>query len=129
MLGLLFGAEPHYPLDAGAVVPTAVEDYDFSSRGKMWNVALGVHLRFLSLCRCGKRNHPEHTRAHPLGHCFYRATLTGTVAAFEDNACPQAFVHHPFLKPDKLNVQPLELLLISLPLEFADGIMMVVLVV
>src|SRR5437763_15455308 len=128
MLGLLLGAEPHHPLDAGAVVPAAVEDHDFSSRGKMWNVALGVHLRLLPLCRCGKRNDPEHTRADPLSHRFYSATLTGTVAAFEDNAYPQAFMHYPLLKPDKLNVQPREFLLVQLPAELAIRIPAVLLV-
>jgi hypothetical protein len=41
------------PADAGTVVPAAVEDHDLPSRGQMWNVALGVHLRLPSLGWCG----------------------------------------------------------------------------
>src|SRR6266481_6372800 len=39
-----FRAESHHPLDAGAVVPAAVEQDDFSAGGKMRHVALEVPL-------------------------------------------------------------------------------------
>src|SRR5215471_20274089 len=56
MFGLLFGAEAHDPLNAGPVVPAAVEDHDLPGRGKMRDVALGVHLRLFALGGRGQRH-------------------------------------------------------------------------
>ena len=42
---LLLGAEPHHTLDAGAVVPAAVEDDDLAGGREVRDVALDVHLR------------------------------------------------------------------------------------
>ena len=120
-LASLLGAEPHHPLDAGSVVPAAVEDHDLPGRGQMWNVALGVHLRLLALGRRGKRDHPEDARAHPLGHGFDRAALAGAVAPFEEDADLEALVHHPLLELDELDMQPREFLLVFLSLQLAVG--------
>ena len=46
---LLFRAEAHHVLDAGAVVPTAIEDDDFARRRKVRHVALQVHLALLAI--------------------------------------------------------------------------------
>ena len=42
-----------HTLDAGAIVPAAVEDHDFPSCGKMLDVALEVQHRFFALAGCG----------------------------------------------------------------------------
>ena len=42
------GAEAHHPLDAGAVVPAAIEDHDLAGGGQVRQVALRVHLRLFS---------------------------------------------------------------------------------
>src|SRR5262245_19769877 len=41
---LLLGAESHHTLNAGTVVPAAIENDDFTRRWKMLNVALHVQL-------------------------------------------------------------------------------------
>ena len=58
---LLVGAETHDPLDAGAVVPAAVEDHDLATRREVRQVALDVHLRLLALGRRRERHDAEHT--------------------------------------------------------------------
>ena len=42
---LLGGAETHHVLDAGAVVPAAIEDHDLAGGREMLHVPLDVHLR------------------------------------------------------------------------------------
>src|SRR5262249_46348929 len=37
---LLFGTETHDALDAGAIVPAAIEDHDFAGRGEVRKIAL-----------------------------------------------------------------------------------------
>src|SRR6516225_3114497 len=112
MFGLILGAEPQHPLDASPVVPAAIENHDLSRCRQVWQVALGVHLRLLPLGRRRECHDPEDARAHSLGHSFDRAALAGSVAAFEDDADPKAFVHHPLLELDKLDVQTRELPLV-----------------
>src|SRR5580658_6730068 len=48
---LLVTAKSHDMFDAGPVVPTAVEDHYLSCSGKMCNITLHVHLRFLATRR------------------------------------------------------------------------------
>src|SRR5205823_3206626 len=50
-LDLLLGAEPHDALDAGPVVPAAIEDDDLTRGREVPDVALHVHLRLLALRR------------------------------------------------------------------------------
>ena len=76
---LWFGTprKAHHPLDAGPVVPTAVEDHDLARRWKMRQVALDVHLGLLTVGRRGERDHPEYPRAHPLGDPLDHPALPG----------------------------------------------------
>ena len=46
---LVVGAEPHDVLDAGAVVPAAIEDDDFASGGEVLEVPLHVDLALLAV--------------------------------------------------------------------------------
>ena len=85
-LRLLLGAEAHDPLDAGPVVPTAVEDDDLAGSREVRDVALHVHLRLLALGRRGQRHDAETRGTHPFGDRFDRPALAGGVAAFEDDA-------------------------------------------
>ena len=68
-LRLLLGAEAHHPLDAGAIVPAAVEDHDLARRRQVRHVALDVHLGLLAVGRCRQRDDAEDPRADPLGRC------------------------------------------------------------
>ena len=53
---LLVGAEAHHVLDAGAVVPGAVEQHDLAGRRQVGDVALEVPLRPLALGRRAERD-------------------------------------------------------------------------
>ena len=44
LLDLVFRAEAHHPLDAGAIVPAAVEQHDLAARRQMRDVALEIPL-------------------------------------------------------------------------------------
>ena len=94
-LRLLLGAEAHHALDAGAVVPAAVEDHDLAGRRQVRDVALDVHLRLLALGRRRQRDDAEHARADALGDRLDRAALAGAVAAFEHDADLQSLVLAP----------------------------------
>ena len=129
MSNLLLGAEPHHALDAGAVVPTAVEDHDLSGRRQVRDIALGVHLRLFPLGWRGECHHSENARAHTLGHSLDRAALACSVAPFEDDADLQARVHPPLLELDELDMQAGELPLVLLPLQLIAGRKIIVLLV
>jgi hypothetical protein len=49
LLDILVRAEAHDALDAGAVVPGAVEQHDLAARGQVRDVALEIPLRALAL--------------------------------------------------------------------------------
>src|SRR6185503_18344734 len=53
-LNLLRRRKAHHPLDAGAIVPAAVEQNDFALGRKMLGVALEIPLRPLALAWAGK---------------------------------------------------------------------------
>ena len=116
---LLLGAEAHHPLDAGAVVPAAVEDHDLAGGRQVRQVALDVHLRLLALGRRGQRDDAEHARADALGDRLDRAALAGAVAPLEDDADLQALVHDPLLQLDELDMQPGQLALVVLAFQLA----------
>jgi hypothetical protein len=89
---LLVGAEAHDALDAGPVVPGAVEQTISPNVGQVLDVALEVPLP-LGRRRLGQRDHPRRPRVQVLGEPLDRAALAGGVAALEDHdvlgaACP-----------------------------------------
>ena len=51
----VFGAKAHHALDAGAVVPAAVEQHDLAGRRQVRHVALEVPLRALAVVRRRQR--------------------------------------------------------------------------
>ena len=95
---LFLRAEAHDVFDAGAVVPTAVEDHDLARRRKVLHVTLHVHLRLLAVGRRGQRDDAEHARADPLGDGADGAALARGVAAFEDDDDAQPLVLDPLLE-------------------------------
>src|SRR5208337_5190091 len=96
-LHLLHGAELHHALDAGTIVPAAVEENDLACGGKMLHVALDVHLRLFPFGRRGQRDDAENPRADAFGDCLDYSALAGAVAAFEQHAGLEAFVDGPEL--------------------------------
>ena len=85
------GAEAHHPLDAGAVVPGAVEQDDLAGRRQVRDVALEVPLRLLALGRrAGSATTRHDARVRALGDALDDAALAGRVAALEDHDDLQA---------------------------------------
>src|SRR6266436_8452947 len=85
LLVLFFRAESHHPLDAGAVVPAAVEQDDFSAGGKMRHVALEVPLGAFALVRSWQRRDPADPRIEALRDPLDDSALSRRVAAFEND--------------------------------------------
>src|SRR4029077_1130838 len=99
-------------------VPTAIEDDDLSGGGKMWDVTLEVHLSLFPIRRCGQRDDPKYTRAHPLGDRLDRATLAGRIAPLKHDDDAQSFMLHPILQPAELDLKLAQLLFVDLALQF-----------
>src|SRR5262249_46615770 len=111
---LLVRAETHDVLDAGAVVPAAVEQHDLAGRGQVRDVALEVPLRALTVVRRGESDHAAHARVELLGDAFDRAAFAGRVATLEDDDYFLARRRYPVLQLDELALQPKQLLKILL---------------
>ena len=107
-------AKLHHALDAGAVVPAAIEDHDLAGGGHVADVALDIHLRLLPLGRRGQRDDAENARTDALGDRLDHAALAGAVAALEQHADLQALVDDPELQLDEFGMQLRELALIGL---------------
>ena len=104
-LVLFLGAEAHHMFHAGTVVPAAIEDHDFSGRGKMSEVTLYVDLGLLAVGGRRQRYEPEGARADALGQGADRSALAGSVAAFEDDDDPLAGRLDPVLQGAELGLQ------------------------
>ena len=83
---LLVGAEAHHPFDAGAVVPTAVEQHDLAFTGEVLYVALEVPPALLLLGGLGEGRRPWHRGVEVFHEAFDGAALAGGVAALEHHA-------------------------------------------
>src|SRR5262249_28776486 len=121
-LDVFFRAKAHHALDAGTVVPAAVEDHHFARGGQVWQGALDVHLALLPLAWRGQRDHAEHARTQPLGDRLDAAPLAGAVAALEHHADLEPLVLHPLLELDQLDVELLERLVVVLAFQILLGL-------
>ena len=116
-LDLVFGAEAHHPLDAGAVVPAAVEQHDLAAGRQMRNVALEIPLRALALVRRRKGRDAADPRIEPLGDALDDAALAGGIAAFENHHHLELLLLHPALQFHQLALQAEQLLEIDAPVD------------
>src|SRR5215813_9835078 len=110
LLVLFFRAEPHHPLDAGAVVPAAVEQDDFSAGGKMRHVALEVPLATFAFARSRQRRDPADARIEALRDPFDDPALSRRVAPLEDDHDLELLPHDPVLQLHQLALQAKQLL-------------------
>lgn len=62
-----FGVEAHDALYAGTVVPTSIEQNQFSGCGQVRDVALDIPLCFLALGRCAQGDDAANARIEALG--------------------------------------------------------------
>src|SRR5678815_388216 len=110
MAVLVLRTEPHDVLDAGAVVPAAVEDDDLAACGEVRQVALQVHLRLFAFGRSGKRHDTKHARTDTLADRSNRPALACAVATLENNDDAQALVFDPGLELAQLSLEAAHLL-------------------
>ena len=80
LLVLLVVAETHDPLDAGAVVPTAVEEGHFPRRRQMCDVSLKIPLRLFATLGAGRAATRQTRRVQPLRDPLDHAALAGGIA-------------------------------------------------
>ena len=111
---LLIGAEPHDPLDAGAVVPAPVEQDHLARGGQVRHVALEVPLGLLALGGRGQGDDPADARAQVLGDALDHAALAGRVPSLEDDHDLEPFVLDPLQHLHKLDLEPEQLRLVAL---------------
>ena len=114
----LLGAEPHYPVDARAVVPAPVEEDDFAGRRQVRDVPLEVPLRLFPFCRLGQCGHAADAGIEPRGDAGDGAALAGRVAPFEDDHHFLALVDHPFLELGQFDLQAGQFRLVGLAAQF-----------
>ena len=112
------GRKIHDIFDPGAIVPTTIKNNDFTSGRKLRDVALHEHLALFPIGRSRKGYDAEDTGTDALRDCFDGSTLSGGVAAFEDDDDFQSLVLYPFLQPTKLNLKLAQLLFVFLALHF-----------
>ncbi len=110
VLVFLRRAEAHHVLDAGAVVPAAVEQHDLAAGRQVRHVALEVPLRALAIVRCRQRHHAADARIEPLGDALDGAALARRVAPLEQDHHLLLRGGHPVLQLHQLRLQPEELL-------------------
>ncbi len=115
LLVFLVGAEAHHPLDAGAVVPAAVEQHDLAAGRQMRDVALEIPLA-CARARSARAARPTRhdARVEALRDALDGAALAGRVASLEDHDQLELLGHDPVLQLDQLALQPEQLLEIKL---------------
>src|SRR5690606_37957020 len=101
-------------LDAGAVVPAAVEQHQLARRRQVRGIALEVPLRHFALARLRQCDDAHLARVQPLGDGVDHATLAGGVAALEQDHHPLAGVRQPVREVVQLELERLERLLVLL---------------
>ncbi len=104
-LDLLLGGKAHHALDAGAVVPGAVEDHELVGARQEGREALEIPLRLLAVGGLARRVHAGVARAHMLDQPLDRAVLAGAVAALDDDEDAGVLLQEVPLQLDELDLQ------------------------
>jgi hypothetical protein len=97
---------PHHPLDAGAVVPGAVEQHDLAGRRQMLDIALEIPLRTLGIAGFFQRDHACAARVQVLHEALDRAALPRRIPSFEQDHHALAGLLHPGLPFQQFDLQP-----------------------
>ena len=98
-------AEAHDPLDAGPVVPGAVEQGELTGRRQMGDIALEIPLGPLALVRLGESHDARGARIHVLHVALDRAALARGIAALEQHDDPLAALLDPALRLEQFALQ------------------------
>ena len=115
LLDLVLGAKAHHPLDAGAVVPTAVEQDDLAGCGQVRHVALEVPLGSLAVVGRGQGHDAGDARVQALGDALDDAPLACRVATLEQDHRLVSRRHHPLLQLHQFALQPEQFAEVLLP--------------
>ena len=111
---LLVAAEAHHALDAGAVVPGAVEQHDLAARRQVPDVALEIPLAAFLVGRLLQRHDARAARIQVLHEALDRAALAGGVAALEQDDDLLPGLLDPGLQLEQFDLQPVLLALVAL---------------
>ena len=102
---LRIGGEAHNALNAGAVVPRAVEQHDFARCGEVADVALKVPLPGFHVGRLVERDNMRAAGVPVFHKAGDGAALAGGVPPLEQDNQPIARFLHPVLELDQLYLQ------------------------
>jgi hypothetical protein len=114
-------AETHDALDAGAVIPAAVEQYHLAGSGKTRDIALEIPLGFFAFRGCAEGFDPAVPGIEALRDSFDHAALARSIASFEDDYHLQSLMLDPFLKLHQLDLQTRQFLFVELLLDLFLG--------
>ncbi len=110
-------------LDAGPVVPAAVEEHPLAGSGELGHVALEVPLRLLALGRDAEGADAGDARVQGFGDALDDAALAGRVATFEEADDLEPAKLDPFLELDQLDLKSGQLGVVELALELLAGLL------
>ena len=102
---LLPRGEPHDIFDPSAIIPAAIEDDDFASRGETFNVALKEQLTFLPIGGGRQGGDAENPWADPFCKRFYCSAFAGSVAPFKHYNDSRTCFFNPVLQTAKFNLK------------------------
>src|SRR5262249_61441889 len=105
--------ESHDELYARSVVPTAVEDHDFTCRGQMGHIPLEEHLGLFPVGWGREGHQSKDAGTHPLCDGADGAALASGVPPFEDHDDAQPLLLDPILKYAELALELKKLLFIG----------------
>ena len=111
---LLVRAEAHHTLDAGPVVPRAIEQHDLAARRQVLHVTLEVPLAALLVRRLLQRDDARATRVEMLREALDRTTLARRITTLEQDHDALARLLRPRLQLQQLDLQAVLLLLVAL---------------
>src|SRR5262249_14544755 len=116
-LDIFLRAEAHDTFDASPVVPTAIEEDDFSTRWQVRHVSLEIPLCTLTLAWRGQRDYATDSRIKTLRDPLDDATLASCVASLENNDNLELLVDNPVLQLNQLTLQAKQFLEIKSPID------------
>ena len=116
LLVFVIAAKAHHPLDAGPVIPTAVEEHDLAGRRQVRDVALEIPLGLFAVGGRRQGGHAANPGIQVLGDPLDDAALAGGIPALADDDYSVPGLNHPVLQGYKLRLEAVEFLEIKVAL-------------
>ena len=102
---LVVAAEPHHMLDAGAIVPAAVEQDHFLENRQLCDIALEIPFRGLAIRWLGQRDDTGFARAQMLDDALDRPILAAGVPPLDDDQNPAVVLDDVALQFHQFDLQ------------------------